>query len=211
MRRGRSLTAVFVLAILLGIAGARWGAEAYRQHKAARPPQTTVPEGYACVVGADAKMYSGHNVESFGEAKAPLKALWVLPNHALAPEVLQTIEDVKQWVGKHPSLVRLTLATIHTKEAGPVMKAEGVNCAGVSIAGRTRFDLWDRQKRQFRHVAFEKAPSPVSYMGPDIIDLFEQYLENARLMPANRTVGQPSRGARPGVDSPGVRTPPQSR
>jgi len=207
MRRGRSVTVLFVVAIVLGIAGARWGAEAYRQRKAA---QRAVPEGYACAVGPDAKMYSGPNVASLGQANAPIQPLWVLPNHALAEDVLQTIEEVKQWVGQHPTLVRLTIAVIHTKEAAPVMKAEGVNCAGVSIGGRTRFDLWDKQKGRFRQVAFEKAPSPATYMAPEIIDLLEQYLENAKLMPANRTLGQPERGPGRGATGAQTRTPPRT-
>lgn len=187
MKRRSLANPLVVVAILLVMAGARWGWGAYREYQEA---QANVPEGYACVVDPNAKKYGGANVEVIGEASAPLKPLWVLPNHALADEVLQSIEEVKQWVRQHPKLVQLSVAVINTREAAPLMRAEGVKCAGLSVQGITRFRLWDRKAGRFQQVVFERAPSSATYLAPQIIDFFEQYLERIGHLPLNRTLGQ---------------------
>ncbi len=177
-----------VVAIVVVMAAARWGWGAYRQYQQTKPrPQST---NIACATG-QAK-YGGAPVEVIGDANAPLRALWVVPGHAIMEEGVQAVEEVKEWVGEHPKLVRLTVAILNTAQANQVMQAEGVRCAGLSVKGQTRFRLWDKNARRFREVVFEKAPGPPAFRAPQVIDFFEQYLENAGHLPRNRTLGQPA-------------------
>jgi len=192
MKRRAVVNTLIVLAIALGVVGIQKGLGAYLGRKQA---QAAMQAGYGCTVDPNAKMYAGPNVASFGDANAPVQALWVLPNHALADESLRAIEEVKQWVSQHQNLVRLTIAVIHTPEAAPVMRAGKVDCAGFSIQGRTRFTVWDKKAGKFRFAILEKAPSPVSFLAAQVIDVLEQRLEDRGRLPRNRTLGRPDLAA----------------
>jgi len=136
-------------------------------------------------------LYEGPDVESLGEANAPLHPIWIVPNHPITRQGVEQIEQVKQWVKEHPNLVNLTIARMHTPEGDKVMQSHDLTCAGITIEGGSRFLLWDRDAKTFRRLRVDQVPGPSSYQASDVIDLFEQDLENMGRLPRNRTLGQP--------------------
>ena len=139
--------------------------------------------------------YKGPDLEVIGDPQAPLKAIWAVPVRHFTKEGVQDINEVKEWVGQHSKLVNLTIARMGAADAKAVLEANNVTCAGVSIGGYSRFQLWDRGLGHWRRQSLEMAPG-VTYRSWDVIDVFEQYLENQGHLPRNRTLGQPGTGTK---------------
>ena len=140
---------------------------------------------------ASGALYEGPDVETIGQPEAPLHPIWVVPDHPITREGVEQIEQVKQWVRQHPNLVNLTIARMHTPEGDKVMMSHDLTCAGITIDGRSRFSLWDAQAKKSRRLRVDRVPGRTSYQASDVIDLFEQALENMGRLPRNRTLGRP--------------------
>jgi len=135
--------------------------------------------------------YQGPNLEILGNADAPLKAIWCLPNRPITKGGLAIIEEVKAYVRQHPDRVNLTILKMNTPEGDEVMKAHNLDCAGITIDGISGFRVWDRSVGHSRNVLLEKAPAERGWKAADVIDVFEQWLENRGHLPRNRTLGMP--------------------